>query len=56
MYSSNVEFHPSRRCRFCNKNVICSGTKVPRVSLYSVVKNKQLVAFSDSESLVLSNV
>ena len=54
--SSNTEFHPSRHCRFCNKSVTCSGTKVPRVSLYSVVRNKQLVTFTDSESLILSNV
>ena len=32
------------------KTVTCRGTKVPRVSLYRVVKNKQLVAFTDSES------
>ena len=51
MSSSNAEFHPSRHCRFCKKNpVTCRRTKVPRVSLYGVVKNKQLVAFTDSES------
>ena len=32
------------------KTVIYRGTKVRRVSLYRVVKNKQLVAFTDSES------
>ena len=41
---------------FVKKNLTCSGTKVPRVSLYSVVKNKQLVAFTDSKSLILSDV
>ena len=41
---------------FVNNNFTCSGTKFPRVSLYSVVKNKQLVAFTDSESLILSDV
>ena len=30
---------------FVKKTVTCGGTKVPRVSLYIVVKNKQLVAF-----------
>ena len=48
--SSNAEFHPSRHCRFYKKTVTCRGTKVRRVSLYRVVKNKQLVAFTDSES------
>ena len=51
MFSSNAEFHPSRHCRFCKKKTVtCRGTKVPQVSLYRVVKNKQLVAFTDSES------
>ena len=51
MSSSNAEFHPSRHCRFCKKKTVtCRGTKVRRVSLYRVVKNKQLVAFTDSES------
>ena len=55
MSSSNLEFHPSRHCRFCLKkktDVTCSGTKVYRISLYSAVKNKQLVAFTDSDSLI----
>ena len=30
--------------------------KVPWISLYSAVKNKQLLAFMDSESLNLSDV
>ena len=48
MSSSNA----SRHCRLCKKKktVTCSRTKVRRVSLYRVVKNKQLVAFTDSES------
>ena len=51
MSSSNAEFHPSRHCRFCKKKpVTCRRTKVPRVSLNRVVKNKQLVGFTDSES------
>ena len=41
---------------YVKKNVTCSETKVPRVSLYGVVKNNQLVAFTDSESLILSDV
>ena len=41
---------------FVNDNLTCGGTKFPRVSLYSVVKNKQSVAFTDSESLILSDV
>ena len=49
MSSSNAEFHP---LRFFKTNITFSGTKVPRVSLYGVVKNKQLVAFTDSESLI----
>ena len=52
MSSSNAQFHPSRHCRFCKKKTPRSGTKVPLVSFYSVVKNKQLVAFTDSESLI----
>ena len=35
---------------FVKKNRPCRRTKVPRVSLHRVVKNKQLVAFTDSES------
>ena len=54
MSSSNAEFHPSKvqdTADFVTKNpVTCWRTKVPRVSLYGVVKNKQLVAFTDSES------
>ena len=52
MSSSNAEFHPSRHCRFCKKKkpVTCRGKKVRQVFLYRVVKNKQLVAFTDSES------
>ena len=30
--------------------------KAPQLSLYSVVKSKQLVSFMDSESLILPNV
>ena len=37
---------------FEKKDVKCSGTKVPRISSYSVVKNKQSVAFTDSEILI----
>ena len=53
---SSSDFHPSRHCRFCTKNVTCCGTKVPRVSLYSVMKNKQLVALTDSDDFFLSDV
>ena len=49
MSSSNAEFHP---LRFFKTNITFSGTKVPRVSLYGVVKSKQLLAFMDSESLI----
>ena len=41
---------------FEKKDVKCSGTKVPRISLYSAVKNKQSVAFTDGEILNLSDV
>ena len=54
--SSNVEFQPSRHCRFCKKNVTCSGAKVPRVSLFNVVGNKQLVVYTGTESLILADV
>ena len=41
---------PQDTADFVKKTVTSRGTKVPRVSLYRVVKNKQLVAFTDSES------
>ena len=34
----------------------CSGTKVPRVSLYNAVRNKQLVVFTGTESVILADV
>ena len=52
VFFNYAEFQPSRHCRFCKKNVKCSGTKVPRISLYSAVKNKQSVAFTASEILI----
>ena len=38
------------------KNVKCSGTKLPRVSLFSVVKNTDIVGYSGAESLVLADI
>ena len=54
--SSNVEVHPSKCCRFCKKNVTCQGTKVPRVSLFNIIRNKELLAYSDDDYLVLADV
>ena len=42
--------------RFCKKNVTCLGTKVPRVSLFNVVRNKELVCYSGDEYFVLADV
>ena len=54
--AANVEVQPSKYCRFCQKYVSCLGTKVPRVSLFNVVRNKQLAAFTGTESLILADV
>ena len=56
MSSSNPEFYPARHCRFCNKKVSFSGTKVPRASLFNEVRNKQLVVLLYGESVMLSDV
>ena len=53
---SCLEIHPSKSCRFCKKNVTCQGTKVPRVSLFNVVRNKELVAYTGEECFVLADV
>ena len=47
---------PSASCRFCQKDLKCRGNKVPRVSLFSGVKNKDLVEFSGVNSLVLADL
>ena len=51
---SNIEAHPSKCCRFCEKNsVTCRWTKVPRVSLF----NKELQwSYSGKEYFVLADV
>ena len=54
--SANLALDRSKCCRFCTKNLTCIGTKVPRISLYNVVKNKALLAFTGTESLVLADV
>ena len=54
--SSELSVHPSSCCRFCGKNVKSSGNKTPRVSLFNVVTNKDLVGFSGKESLVLADI
>ena len=54
--SSDFKVHASKCCRFRKKNVLCTGTKVARVSLFSATKNKELVAFTGVESLVLADV
>ena len=51
---SKVRF--SKHCRFCNKNLTCAGTKLPRVSLFNVLKNKELLAFCEAERIVLEEV
>lgn len=52
--SSELSVHPC--CRFCGKNVKSSGNKIPRVSFFNVVTNKDLVGFSGKESLVLADI
>ena len=54
--SANLALDRSKCCRFCTKNLTCIGTKVPRISLYNVVKNKALLAFTGTKSLVLADV
>ena len=58
--SSETEFanravHPSKNCRFCKKSLTCSESKFPRVSVSNVVK-KELLAYTDTESVVLADV
>ena len=38
------------------KNVTCQGTKVPRVSLFNIIRNKELLAYSGDEYFVLADV
>ena len=55
--ASELSVHPSTCCRFCQKNVKCRGTaKIPRVSLFNEVFNKDLVGFSGADSLVLTDL
>lgn len=56
--SPRLGFHPSKTCRFCQKNLTCLGTKVPRVSLFNAVRNKELInaTLSSDETLVLADV
>ena len=51
-----MEGHISKFCRFCKKNVTCLGTKIPRVSLFKVVRNKELVSYTGGETVVLADV
>ena len=48
--------HIFKFCRFCKKNVTCLGTKIPRVSLFKVVRNKELVSYTGGETVVLADV
>ena len=55
--ASELSVHPSTCCRFCQKNVKCRGTaKIPRISLFNEVFNKDLVGFSGADSLVLADL
>ena len=47
-----------KSCRFCQKNLTCLGTKVPRVYLFNTVRNKELInaTLSSDETLVLADV
>ena len=56
--SPGLGFQPSKSCRFCQKNLMCLGTKVPRVSLFNAVRNKKLInmTLSSDETLVLADV
>ena len=56
--SSRLGFHPSKSCRFCQKNLTCLGTKFPRVSLFNAVRNKELInaTLKSEEVLVLCDV
>ena len=54
--SANLALNHSKCCRFCTKNLTYIGTKVSRISLYNVVKNKALLVFTGTESLVLADV
>ena len=54
--SANLALDHSKCCRFCTKNLTYIRTKVPRISLFNVVKNKALLAFTGTESLVLADV
>ena len=52
--SPGLGFQPSKSCRFCQKNLTCLGTKVPRVTLFNAVRNKKLInaTLSSDETLV----
>ena len=56
--SPGLRFQPSKSCRFCQKNLTCLGTKVPRVYLFNAVRNKELInaTLSSEETLVLADV
>ena len=56
--SPGLGFQPSKSCRFCQTNLTCLGTKVPRVSLFNAIRNKKLinVTLSSNETLVMSSV
>ena len=42
---------------FARKNkTTCQGTKVPRVSLFNIIRNKNLLAYSGDEHFVLTDV
>jgi len=36
--------------------VTCQGTKVPRVSLFNIIRNKELLAYSGNEYFVMADV
>jgi len=42
-------------CRFCRKNLLAFKTKVPRVSVFSVLRNKELVT-APKQTVEISNV
>ena len=56
LLSNDLQVPPSLFCRFCQKNLICTGAKVPKVSLFSVLKTRDLVGFSGAERLILADM
>ena len=53
---ANRAVRPSKSCRFCKKSLTCSRSKVPRVSVFNVVENRELLAYTGMESVVLADL